>query len=92
MTNIELLEYAKRVEKTFGIDQTQILLILQEIHDMWANEISKQYLGSFFEDKTEKGLFQIVDVVKEEGYAFAHNGKINIKRKLSEIQLKPDLY
>lgn len=58
---------------------------------MNAKEASRQYLGKFFEDEKEKGVFQIVDVIKEPGYAFAHNGVINIKRKLSEIRLKPDL-
>ena len=36
-------------------------------HDSALNELSAQYLGKFFEDDTEKGLFQVVDCIKEVG-------------------------
>ena len=52
------------------------------------NKLSSQYLGKFFEDDTEKGLFQIVDCIKEVGYVFASNGKKIIKRKISQINIK----
>ena len=52
------------------------------------NELSTQYLGKFFEDDTEKGLFQVVDCIKEVGYVFASNGKKIIKRKISQIIIK----
>jgi len=53
------------------------------------NVLYNTYLGKFFEDKIEKGLFQIVDVQLD--YCTAHNGKINIKRKFDEITLCPPL-
>lgn len=51
------------------------------------NELSKQYLGKFFEDKTEPGVFQILDVIKEPGYVYASNGSRMIKRALSAISV-----
>jgi len=96
MTDKELKYYMYKITDLCAptsspIRYEEILAILREIHDKWANEISKQYLGSFFEDENEKGVFQIIDVIANEGYVIANNGIINIKRKLSEIQLRPDL-
>lgn len=51
------------------------------------NELSKQYLGKFFEDKTEPGVFQILDVIKEPGYVYASNGSKMIKRAISKINV-----
>jgi hypothetical protein len=51
------------------------------------NELSKQYLGKFFEDKTEPGVFQVLDVIKEPGYVYASNGSKMIKRAISKINV-----
>ena len=57
----------------------------------FQSEISRQYLGGFFEDNKENGLFQVVDVIKEPGYLYASNGKLMIKRKLVEVEMKPPI-
>lgn len=49
------------------------------------NELSKLYLGKFFEDKAEPGVFQILDVIKEPGFVYASNGSKMIKREISAI-------
>jgi len=50
-------------------------------------ELSNQYLGKFFEDSQERGVFQIIDCIKEPGYVFASNGVKTIKRQVSQIKV-----